>query len=188
MNIYLIRHPKPDIGEGICYGEMDLPPVKEHLQEVIEYVQEKLPLESLIAYSSPLQRARLVAEGLDLPHTLVPAIAEMGFGEWEGQHWGNLPKDELTAWGSDFMNYADHGGESVAGFLKRVTGFIDDTLLSQNRDAVLFTHAGVIRSFLHYTGDVSIERGNHLELNYGSITHLIFQGDTLSAKEINITE
>lgn len=188
FDVYLIRHPKPDIAPGTCYGDMDMPPVTEHLHKVIDYVSNKLPLHNLKAFSSPLQRARLVAEGLDIEHDIIPAIAEMGFGDWEGTRWDDLPRDELDAWQQDFMHYQAHGGESVANFFKRVQGFIEQTLLPSQEDAVLFTHAGVIRSFLHYTGDLSLKRGNHLELDYGSINHLHYDGDQLKAIELNITQ
>lgn len=188
FDIYLIRHPKPDIAAGVCYGEMDMPPVTSHLHEVIDFVQGKLPMADLKHYSSPLQRARLVAEGVGHLHCITPELAEMSFGNWEGTRWDDIPRTDMNAWRDNFLHYNEHGGESVSSFYSRVEQFINRTLLPEGNDAVIFAHAGIIRSFLHYTGDVPLSQGNTIDLDYGSINHLHYNGQQLKAVRTNITE
>ena len=185
FNIYLIRHPQPDIAPGICYGASDLPPVQEHLEQVAEFVQTELDLTKLVIYSSPLQRCRQLVEHLDLKHCIASDFSEMGFGEWEGTAWDDIPKDEVNAWREDFMHYAEHGGESVHGFHQRVTQSLEQHLLPVGRDCAVFCHAGVIRSILAHCGAVAIDQGQRIELDYGGITHLSYT-DSLQVQKINI--
>lgn len=184
FDIYLIRHPQPDIAAGICYGASDLLPVQEHLEQVAAFVHAELDLPELTIYSSPLQRCTQLVEHLNLMHCIVNDFAEMGFGDWEGTAWDELPRDEVNAWREDFMHYAEHGGESVHGFHQRVTQSLEQHLITAAQDCAVFCHAGVIRSILAHCGAVAIDQGQRIELDYGGITHLSYT-DRLQVQNIN---
>lgn len=186
FNIYLIRHPKPDIAPGICYGASDLAPVQQHLEQVAIFLQHHLDLSELRIHSSPLQRCRQLVEHLDLQHCIIADFSEMGFGAWEGTLWDDIPHAQINAWREDFMHYAEHGGESVKGFHRRVTHSLEQHILPAQEDCAIFCHAGVIRSLLAHCGAVAIDQGQRIELDYGSITHLRYADETLKAMEINI--
>lgn len=184
FRLHAIRHPQPDIETGICYGEMDMPPVMSHLDEVATFIQRELPVDQLINYTSPLQRAKLLSEAVGAQAIVEPALAEMSFGDWEGTAWDKLPKSDVLAWRSDFMGYTISNGESVAGFYQRVNHFIEQ-LLPLQQDTALFAHAGIIRCLLHKTNDVPLSQGEHFDLAYGSITTFIWDNNQLKLERVN---
>jgi alpha-ribazole phosphatase len=101
---------------------------------------------------SPLSRCVDLAQTLaelrpDLPVAVRdPRIAEMDFGEWEGQLWSGIGRTALDAWASGFADTrAGRNGESTRQFLRRVAAAFD-AWRDGGRDAVWITHAGVIRA------------------------------------------
>ena len=62
MQVFLIRHPRPLIAEGICYGCLDID--CEDPLPIAERLRAQLPAGTPII-SSPLQRARKLAEAID---------------------------------------------------------------------------------------------------------------------------
>ncbi len=65
MELYLIRHPRPEVAPGTCYGQLDLG-LAESPQSVAERLRPLLP-DTYALYASPLRRARLLAEALGSP-------------------------------------------------------------------------------------------------------------------------
>lgn len=187
MLLYLVRHPKPVVAEGICYGGTDLLPESGHLQEVAGFLHDTLPLQRLRIITSPLQRCRLLADELGHDYTVAPAIAEMSFGAWEGLHWDNLPRDQLEEWQEDFHNYVPPQGESVNQFLARVREYLLEQILTQPRDTLLLTHAGVIRCLLDYCGETPIIKGERVKLDYGGITQMSYNHNSLQLERLNLT-
>ena len=53
MRLYLIRHPRPDIADGICYGRSDIAVAPEELARSAHDLATRLPLD-LPLFSSPL--------------------------------------------------------------------------------------------------------------------------------------
>ena len=63
MEIYLIRHTKPDIVKGTCYGQADIGTTDSFLYEA-SCIQQHIPAGIQTVYSSPLRRCRQLAEFL----------------------------------------------------------------------------------------------------------------------------
>ena len=61
MQVFLIRHPRPLIEAGVCYGRLDVD--CEDPLPVAERLKSLLP-EGVPVISSPLRRARRLAEAL----------------------------------------------------------------------------------------------------------------------------
>ena len=62
MRLYLVRHPKPRVAPGICYGRLDLElatPAPEAASRIATQLPPGLPL-----WSSPARRCRDLAEAL----------------------------------------------------------------------------------------------------------------------------
>ncbi|MBM1816188.1 histidine phosphatase family protein [Pseudosulfitobacter pseudonitzschiae] len=104
-------------------------------------------------WSSPLQRAAQTAELVAgrVPRT-DPALMEMDWGDWEGQHGTELRADpasgfrDIEHWGWD---YAPPGGESPAHLRARLVPWAN----ALTRDSVAVCHIGVMRVLLaHATG------------------------------------
>ena len=98
MILHLIRHPRPLVAAGICYGRLDLE--AENATALAASLRAELPTD-LPVWRSPLSRCRALAEALH-PQPLIDArLAEMDFGAWEGRSWDTIPRAELDAWAAD---------------------------------------------------------------------------------------
>ena len=164
MQVFLIRHPRPLIGDGLCYGRLDVD--CEDPQPVAARIRTMLPDDTLII-SSPLRRARRLAEALD-PHAGIDArLSEIDFGEWEGKPWNDIERNALDAWAADVLNFVPPGGESVAGLKQRALDFVSS--LDSPRVA-LVTHAGIIRALLGHWRHLPLAEWTQLAVDYGSVT------------------
>ncbi len=147
LALTLIRHTRPAVKPGICYGRTDLALAHTFAEEA-EVVLAKLePAEALV--SSPLGRCRVLAERIGSAFHLQPAydrrLQEMDFGAWEGQDWNDIPRTELDAWAADFLHARPHGGESVHAFVARVHEALAE-LRQDGISCLVVTHAGVIKA------------------------------------------
>ncbi len=147
MALTLIRHTRPAVKPGICYGRTDLALAHTFADEADAVLAKLEPAEALV--SSPLGRCRALAEQIGSAFHLQPAydrrLQEMDFGTWEGQNWNDIPRTELDAWAADFLHARPHGGESVHAFVARV----QEVLAELRKDGVsrlVVTHAGVIKA------------------------------------------
>ena len=150
--LWLVRHAVPLVAHGTCYGRLDLPADATATQQAAAVLATVVPAGARLV-ASPLQRCARLADAL---HTLRPdlrrtgddtRIAEMDFGDWEGQTWNALDPAALAAWTADFARHRPGGGESVVDFLARVAAAWDALQTEDTPDpAVWVTHAGVIRA------------------------------------------
>lgn len=165
MDLILLRHTRPAVAPGICYGQLDLDLAESFPQDAEQVLASLPPCRSIIA--SPLQRCRQLAEHIasarDLPVQFDPRLQELAFGRWEGIPWDAIPRHEIDAWAADLRHANPYGGESVAQVVQRVAAALSDY---QNREAPLLwvVHAGVIRAVmdLYQQGD-----GLHTHVEYG---------------------
>lgn len=164
MRLHLIRHPRPLIEAGLCYGRLDV--AGEAPEVVAAALQASLP-EGLPVWSSPLRRCLDLARCLNAEPRIDARLAEMDFGRWEGQAWDVIPRLELDAWAADVAGYAPPGGESPNTVLARVQAFIADVNVDE---AVVVTHAGVIRLLLAAQQGLPPARWCELNFAYGSHT------------------
>ncbi len=170
MQVFLIRHPRPLIAPGICYGRLDVDCVDP--EDVAAQLKSLIPANTPVI-SSPLRRARALAELLDPPilSTLQidARLTEIDFGDWEGKAWDDIPRNELDAWAADVLHFVPPGGESVAQLQARVIEFAES--LNCER-VVLVTHAGVMRALVGYWQQLPVEEWTQLKFNYGDMTVL----------------
>lgn len=140
MQLYLIRHPQPEVAEGVCYGRTDLP-----LREpwTADCLIERLPA-GLPVVSSPLRRCAEFAAALSPQATIDPRLTELDFGVWEMQTWDAIPRAQIDAWTADPLGFKGHGGESVTQMQARVRL----ALAGLEGDCVWVTHAGVMKLVL----------------------------------------
>ena len=153
MSVILVRHTRPAVPAGVCYGitELDLAPT---FDDEAAAVVAALPRADRLV-SSPLERCRRLAERIGAARGLVPVfderLRELDFGTWEGVPWKSIPRAELDAWAADFLHARPHGGESVQMLHERVAAAIADYRRS-GASHVVVTHAGVIKAALAHTG------------------------------------
>lgn len=163
--LWLVRHARPLVEPGLCYGSSDLPADAADTERAANELAAVLPAGATLLMSG-LQRAQQLARAL---HALRPELAppvsdprlnEMDFGRFELKPWGRIDRAEFDAWTDNFHSHRFGGRESVGELLTRVGQALHDQLPrhscaaapgSDSSDLVWFTHAGVIRaaSLLH---------------------------------------
>jgi len=169
--VILLRHTRPAVAEGTCYGRSDLD-LAPDFDEALAAILRDLPEVARIV-TSPLRRCRRLAEAIAadraLPLTADARLAELDFGRWEGLAWAAIPRAELDAWAADFHGARPHGGESVAMLAARVGAALADTAAS--RPPVLWVaHSGIARAAAALTGraagwDTALGFGAWLDLS-----------------------
>lgn len=142
MHLFLIRHPQPEVGQGICYGQTDLAlAAQPHV--LAGRLRAALP-PGIPVYSSPLRRCRELACELHDQPLLDERLMEMHFGDWEMQPWASIPRAQLDAWVAAPLTYRPHQGETVAEVQARVLAFLHEKQ-AQHETLALVTHAGVMK-------------------------------------------
>lgn len=172
MRLFLIRHPRPAVADGLCYGATDLPLAGDpqtaaaalHRQWRDRFVaasagasaiasssDSAAPLPAgLPLFASPLQRCAQFAHHLARQLNTQPVIhdarlAELNFGAWEMRAWDDIGAAALAAWAADPLHHAPPGGESVAALQQRVLSFLAELQAAATPAAMLITHAGVMK-------------------------------------------
>lgn len=171
QTLYLIRHTKPDIAPGVCYGQLD-PDVAGSFEEEADNVLRCLPpLELVLA--SPLLRAKRLGECLAQKNRCElrsdPRLMEKHFGAWEGKSWDDIARNEVDAWAADVMNYAPPGGESAQQVMQRVQGFLRDLAQLPQRHIALVAHGGSIRAMLAQIANMPLTDTLNWQMEYGAV-------------------
>jgi alpha-ribazole phosphatase len=173
MDIYLIRHTKPAIEIGTCYGQADLD-VVESFEDEAHCIQQHLPRNIEAVYSSPLKRCRQLAEHLFPQHDIQfnDQLKEINCGEWELKPWDSIDQQLLKSWMSDFVNVTIPGGESYTHLFHRTTSFFQ-SLPSHHSSIAIVSHGGVLRSILSYINKVELKQSfDVFKLFYGCVVRL----------------
>ena len=186
MEIYLIRHTTPDIGRDVCYGQLDMEVDYLLFQEELMKIQSKIPQEIEQFYSSPLKRCRVLAQTLSPEFCQSDLLKELNFGNWEGQQWSKIQKNELNPWMEDFVNAQVPDGESYLNLYNRTEDFIRKLLNTPFKRVAIITHAGNIRSFISYVLGLPLENSFRVALNYGSVVHIEIHENPALGKVIGI--
>lgn len=159
MRLWLLRHARPLVEEGVCYGALDLAAdAAETMAAARQAAQVLLP--GVQVLSSPLRRCTQLAQALaalrpDLAPREDARLAEMDFGAWEGRRWDSIARAELEAWTRDFQSYRAGGqGESVAQFMARV-GRAFEECRAAGRDQAWIAHGGVFKALLLLRGGLA---------------------------------
>ena len=164
MKIWLVRHAKPLVRKGLCYGRLDVK-ADQTLTELasdnlINALSESSGVKVLL--TSPLQRtkqlANLLAKRLNTDLLEEERLAEMDFGKWEGRLWEDIPKSAIDLWTEDFNNHPFGGGESTGQLINRVWLLMENAK-RRHEDQIWVTHAGVIKAvqFLMNNGEPYIK-------------------------------
>ncbi|MDC8759865.1 histidine phosphatase family protein [Janthinobacterium fluminis] len=145
MRLILVRHPKPLVAPGLCYGRTDLAVAPDELARARDALAATLA-PGLPLFSSPLRRCAELAAQLPCASLSVDArLAEIDFGNWEMRSWDDIPRAEVDAWAADVAHYRPGGGESVLQMAARVAAFHDELAQRQTAAALVVCHAGTMR-------------------------------------------
>ena len=174
MNLYLVRHPRPQGMVGRCYGRRDVGVGADALAESLAGLRahgEAPALRAADLFSSPAARCVALARAFAAPREpkLADALLEIDFGCWEGLAWDEVPRDQLDAWAADVWNYRVGGAESAAMVADRWLRWLDEVTRSGTGTAVAVTHAGVIRVAKLCCGALGAATFAQAQIAYGSV-------------------
>lgn len=167
MEIILIRHTKPNIAKGICYGQSDID-LNNSFKEEIQLIKEQLNLGDInFFYSSPLKRCKILAEKLSANILFDERLKELNFGDWELKSWNEINAEKLAFWMNDFVNVTVPNGESYLDLHKRSINFLRD-IKKLNADKIaIVTHAGVIKCINAIINNIDLKDSFNLNIKYG---------------------
>jgi len=183
MELFLIRHPEPDVPEGTCYGRSDIG-LAVDAGVAATRLRTHLP-EGIPVYSSPLRRCRSVAEHLSPAPSIDARLVEMHFGEWEMRRWDEIEKAVFDAWVADILNFTPPGGESAAQMLARTLAFLDELRGSDAPAAAVVTHGGVLRVLFAHWLEVPPRRWPRLTFEFGGINKVLFGRKDIRVEYLN---
>ncbi len=179
MEIYFVRHTKPSVAEGLCYGQTDLD-VAESFKEEAEQVIQALPTSFDRIYSSPLKRCLRLAQELSSDIIIDDRLLELNFGDWEMKRWDEIPQEELNPWMKDYLNKAPPNGETANQLIRRVATFYDDLKTNApGKNILIVGHLGPIRCFYALLNNTSLEESfMNFKLSYGESYQTLVSSQT----------
>lgn len=170
-SLYLIRHTRPRIAPGICYGQLDIDVADSFEEEAANVLHCLPPLDLIIA--SPLLRARRLGEYLareqDCELGCDARLMEKHFGAWEGKKWDDIMRSEIDAWTADVMGYAPPGGESAMEVMQRVQTFMLDLVQQPRQCIAVVAHGGSIRAMLASMANIPLTHTLSWQMEYGAV-------------------
>jgi len=195
LDVYLIRHTKPLVESGTCYGQLDCD-VAEGYVEQLSIIKDYLHDKKITAiYSSPLRRCSLLAEDLARDYISNPVIYQEGlkeidFGEWEGIQWNVIPRDKIDEWNTNRLNFQFPNGETPLKFHHRVLKTWSDNIAlpscsDEPKVILVVAHAGVIRSILCHCLHIPFQHSTQLNIDYGGISLLKVHSHGVDCRMIN---
>ena len=186
MEIYLIRHTKPAIEDGICYGQSDVDLSETFLDEA-DLIKQKLPDHFDIVYSSTLNRCKKLAEQLSTNKVIYnDSLKELNFGDWELKKWDEINQTELNRWMDDFVNIFPPNGENYLSLFERVKLFWENSIVnSKHKTIAIVTHAGVIRSILALILNLNLKNTFNLNIDNSKTTRIDIINNFTTIKYIN---
>lgn len=158
MEIYLIRHTKVAVEQGICYGQKDVN-LAESYPEELEAVKEKLKgIEFDQIFTSPLNRAKKLATDIFGDKVQEEKrLMELNFGDWEGKVWDEIKDPLFPAWMNDFVNKKCSNGESFVMLRDRVLEFWNEVKAKDCERIAIFSHGGVMRTINAIDKNIKLE-------------------------------
>ena len=139
-----LRHPRPDIAPGTCYGRLDMDIHADGHSQIERAVEMMQPARRLIA--SPARRCRALATAIAERNGIEPSfderLWEMNMGHWEGRPWSEVSREDSETWLKDPFNLRCPGGESFRDLQTRVL----EALEGLDEETVVVCHAGPIRA------------------------------------------
>lgn len=173
MKTTLIRHTSVDVAKGVCYGFTDVP-LKSTFKEEAAITAKNLEGISFDkVYSSPLTRARLLAEYCGYTDVVTDdRLKEMNFGDWEMQPFDEIKDPHLQEWYDDYLHVRATNGESFMDQYQRVSSFLEEIKKSNDQNVAIFAHGGVLICASLYAKVIRLENAFASLTPYGGVITL----------------
>ena len=191
MDVYLVRHTTPDVASGVCYGQADLGLAESFDAEWVTVIPKLQCLENPVVFSSPLQRclqlAQRAVDHFNFSSPMIDArLLELNFGDWEMRSWRDIPQGIVGDWTDEHVKQAPPNGESYQDLHLRAKAFLADLAKDRNnKQALIFTHAGVIRALVADALNAPLREASRVEVNYGSVTRIAINAGITRLEFVN---
>jgi alpha-ribazole phosphatase len=176
MKITLIRHTSVQVESDICYGQSNVPVAPTFVNEA-ERVKHQLNSRNFEAiFCSPLDRCTKLAHYCGYTSPIIDdRLMELNFGAWEMKTWDEIIDPQLVRWYANWVHEKTTNGESFMDLMERVQNFSNEIRKLNLETVAIFTHAGIIRSFLILGKLISIQNSFNFVVNYADIVELEIQ-------------
>lgn len=133
-----------------------------------------------IIISSPSKRchnfAQQLAQQLEVPIEVEPALKEIFFGDWEGQEISavqqNTPELLQSFW-QDPLENPPPGGETMTDFFDRINSYWRELIsLQQGKKCLLISHGGSIRCILASVLGMSLRPLSRLSVPHACLSRI----------------
>lgn len=193
MKFIFVRHPETyALANKIIYGQTHSPYTKKG-ESSVPWVSDQLAREDIKSiYSSPLDRAKVLAGGIAKPHAgltvkIDDRLTEMSVGIFEQmtfQEADAAHPEHARPFLEDFGNYRVPGSELFSEVKERVSDFLKEVIQQEDeegkeehpeRPIIVVSHAMAIRGALSYLFDVELSDLWHLHINPASIIRVKYK-------------
>lgn len=193
--ILLLRHVESEANRaGVGLGRTDSPPTELGLRQMDATVAALKDEAITRVVTSPLSRARLLAEAIAESHGVEAVscdeLLELDVGDMEGLDWpvararyGKF----LDAWrGDDSLNVVMPGGESLADVYRRSHGVFDD-LVADPSDGVslIVTHNFVVKLLAAHALAMPLDAWRRIDTSLAGITSFRVDDGTPTLERLN---
>lgn len=178
MIIHIIRHTRPDIEPGICYGHTDID-LAETFEAESDSLIEKLFESYDAVYTSPLQRCSRLSKKLKSDALKIDArLMEYNFGDWELMPWNEFTSDAARSWMNNYTEQAAPNGDSLICMRARVSEFWSDLLSENHNSAAVITHSGVQRLIHASILETPMKHLFRLQLDFSAVLEVNYDRNT----------
>lgn len=175
IKLTMIRHGQTQDNLQGIYSDSSVG-LSEIGKKQILKLKDKLTLYSFNeVYFSPHSRTKKSFELLDLDGKADSRIEETDFGIFTGKTYKDICTqypEESSRWFEDYLNYEIPEGESLKQMYERVVSFVKEL----ERDTLIITHEGVIRSILAWVFD-DLKYFYKFKIDNASISQIIIGDD-----------
>lgn len=178
MEITVVRHTSVAVARGTCYGWTDVAVAETFDEEAaatkreLDAIAGRMGCDFDAAFSSPLSRARLLADFCGYAEPIVDArLKEMNMGEWEMRRFEDIEREDprIHRWYADYLHEPTTGGEGFPEFYRRVADFYEELRSQAYRHVVVFAHGGVLACTAVFAGKVTPAEAFRDLVPYGGV-------------------
>ena len=167
MIFYFVRHGETDWNvQKKIQGTTDVPLNENGLQQARE-LAEKLVCENFeidCVYTSPQVRAQVTAQmaatALGIKCIVLPELAEMDLGLWEGDNWPNIEEqygEIYYHWNANRRYVSTPEGECYNDVLKRVFFALEHIMNEKTGNVLVVSHSAIIMSLRCYLAGLCVD-------------------------------
>jgi len=173
MILTLVRHGEVlEEYQGKYNGHLDIALSQKGKEQAKALAQKLKEFQFDMVYCSSLLRARETIAAFDVEPIFSDRLREKSWGRHEGKGFS-----EIEAEGIEYENFEQWidalDGEDMHKYIADLKEYFYETIFKQDAQNILIvTHAGVIKTLLYITQNISLEEAFAKELPYASFITL----------------